>query len=197
MLRTGSGAEEGALGWGLQENRRAAGGNVKRMIADGDKSVGGEEDSKQDVWGYLVYTAGEGGSPRKTSIVKNSFSASLDLGFMKIHLPVMKKLKSPAINQLSVKSEDEGLVAFTMLVIIIFSIRVKDEEEAQTHFFSFPQGAYPETMTSVTGMIIIAIIKVSKFDRLPGAVYQRPLGAGFFAVKSIRLPCSGFAVEVD
>lgn len=39
----GSGAEEGALGWGLQENRRAAGGNVKRMIADGDKSVGGEE----------------------------------------------------------------------------------------------------------------------------------------------------------
>ena len=39
----GSGAEEGALGWGLQENRKAAGGNVKRMIADGDKSVGGEE----------------------------------------------------------------------------------------------------------------------------------------------------------
>ena len=36
------------------------------------------QDSKQDVWGYLVYTVGgEGGSPRKTSIVKNSFSASL------------------------------------------------------------------------------------------------------------------------
>ena len=33
--------------------------------------------------------------------------------------------------------------------------------------------------------------------RLPGAVYQRPLGAGFFAVKSVRLPCSGFAMEVD
>ena len=43
----GSGAEEGALGWGLQENRKAAGGNVKRMIADGDKSVGGEEATKQ------------------------------------------------------------------------------------------------------------------------------------------------------
>ena len=29
-------------------------------------------DSKQDVWGYLVYTAGDGGRPRKTSIVRNS-----------------------------------------------------------------------------------------------------------------------------
>lgn len=38
-----SGAEEGTLGWGPQENHKAAGGNVKRMIADGDKSVGREE----------------------------------------------------------------------------------------------------------------------------------------------------------
>ena len=35
------------------------------------------QDSKQDVWGYLVCTAGEGDSPRKTSMVKSSFSAPL------------------------------------------------------------------------------------------------------------------------
>ena len=34
-------------------------------------------DSKQKVWGYLVYPAGKGGSTRKTFIVRNSFSACL------------------------------------------------------------------------------------------------------------------------